>query len=248
MANGKFNLIRSQISFTMPETHKPKSYKYLDIITAFFVAVMIISDIADTKIISVSGISFGGGTFLFPIAYIFGDILTEVYGFKRTRRVIWLGFSSALLMSVTFIAVGMAPSAADWPYQNDFMHILGLTPRIVLASLTAYLAGEYINSVILAKMKIKTKGRFLWTRTIGSTVAGELADTAIFMFIAFYGVLPLPLIFSIILTGYLLKVLTEVAFTPVTYYVVNKLKQKENEDYYDYKTKFTLAPIIVGEK
>jgi queuosine precursor transporter len=222
----------------MPSILK-RNFKYLDVITGLFVAVLLISDIADTKAITVGFLSFGGGTFLFPIAYIFGDILTEVYGFKRARRVIWIGFSCELLMAVMFTLVGMAPPSPDYPYQKDFMHILGMTPRIAIASLTAYFFGEFVNSVTLAKMKIFTKGRFLWTRTIGSTIVGELVDTSIFMLIGFLGVFPLPLIFSIIVSGYLLKVAMEVVFTPVTYRVTNMLKKREHENYYDRETRFT---------
>ncbi|MDO8610226.1 MAG: queuosine precursor transporter [bacterium] len=221
------------------------NFKYLDIITGFFVAVLLISNIADTKPITIGLLSFGGGTFLFPIAYIFGDILTEVYGFKRARRVIWIGFACSALMAIVFTLVGMAPPSPDWAYQKDFMNILGLTPRITLASLIAYFFGEFINSVVLAKMKIFTKGKYLWIRTIGSTIVGELVDTTIFMFIAFFGVFPLSLIFSIIISGYFLKVITEVMFTPVTYWIVNILKKKEHEDYYDTKTKFTPFEIDV---
>lgn len=222
---------------------KAKSYKYLDIITAFFVAALIISGIADTKVISVGVLSFGGGTFLFPLTYIFGDVLTEVYGFKRARRVIWIGFTASILMALTFILVGIAPPAEDYPFQEDFMNILGLTPRIVLASLSAYIVGEFINSVILAKLKIVTKGKYLWVRTIGSTIVGQLLDTTIFMFVAFLGVFPLSLIFSVIITGYLLKVAVEVLFTPITYWIVNTLKQAEGEDFNDKDTVF--SPISV---
>ncbi len=221
------------------DKNRNKNFKYLDIITGFFVAILLISDIADTKAITIGFLSFGGGTFLFPLAYIFGDILTEVYGFKRARRVIWMGFASELLMAVLFSLVNLAPASPDYPYAKDFEHILGLTPRIAIASLTAYFFGEFVNSVVLAKMKILTKGKWLWTRTVGSTIAGELVDTGIFMVIAFYGVFPVPLIISIIVSGYLLKVVTEVVFTPVTYWVVNTLKKREHEDYYDKKTKFT---------
>ncbi len=222
-----------------------KSFKYLDIITALFVAVLLISNIADTKIITISALSFGGGTFLFPLTYIFGDILTEVYGFARARRVIWIGFICALLMAFTFILVGFAPPASDWPYQESFMNILGLTPRIVIASLCAYIVGEFVNSIILAKMKLVTQGKYLWARTIGSTIIGQLLDTTIFVFIAFYNILPLELLFSIILSGYLLKVLTEVIFTPVTYVIVNKLKKAEGIDHYDKKTNFNPFSHIV---
>jgi uncharacterized integral membrane protein (TIGR00697 family) len=216
-----------------------RGFKYLDVITGFFVAVLIISAIADTKAITIGLLSFGGGTFLFPIAYIFGDILTEVYGFKRARKVIWIGFASEILMALVFILVGMAPASADWPFQKDYMNILGLAPRIVVASLIAYFVGEFINSVVLAKIKVATKGKYLWVRTIGSTVIGELIDTSLFMFIAFYGVFTLPLIISIIISGYLLKVAVEIIFTPVTYLAVGFLKKKEGEDFYDNKTKFT---------
>jgi len=216
-----------------------RNFKYLDVITGIFVAVLLISDISDTKAITVGFLSFGGGTFLFPLAYIFGDILTEVYGFKRARRVVWIGFACEAIMAITFSLVGLAPASPDYPYQKDFMHILGMTPRIAIASLTAYFFGEFVNSVTLAKMKIFTKGRFLWTRTIGSTITGELVDTTIFMLIGFLGVFSLPLIISIIISGYFLKVIMEVVFTPVTYWVVNTLKRKEREDYYDRKTRFT---------
>lgn len=218
---------------------KTKSYKYLDIVTAVFVAILLISNIADTKAITMGALSFGGGTFLFPLAYIFGDILTEVYGFKKARRVIWIGFGCAILMALTFYLVGQAPAAVDWPFQKDYMNILGLTPRIVLGSLVAYMVGEFVNSVILAKLKIVTKGKYLWTRTIGSTVVGQFLDTVLFMFIAFYGVFPMDLIISITISGYLLKVATEVLFTPFTYLIVNYLKKKEQEDFYDTKTTFT---------
>lgn len=214
------------------------NYKYIDIITGFFVAVLLISDIADTKAVAIGPLSFGGGTLLFPIAYIFGDILTEVYGFKRARRVIWIGFACEALMAITFMLVGFASPAHDWPYQKDFMNILGLTPRIAIASLIAYFFGEFVNSVTLAKMKVFTNGKYLWTRTIGSTIVGELVDTVIFVLIAFLGVFSLPLILSIIISEYLIKVFVEVIFTPVTYFIVNNLKRKEHEDYYDRKTVF----------
>lgn len=215
-----------------------KNYKYLDIITAFFVAVLLISTIADVKAIQVGMLAFGGGTILFPLTYILGDVLTEVYGFRRARRVIWIGFASNILMGLTFMTVGFAPSAPDWPFQESYMNILGLTPRIVLASVVAYSFGNFVNSFILAKLKIATKGKYLFVRTIASTLVGQFLDTAIFMLIAFYGVFTNDLIISIVISGYLLKVAVEVLFTPITYAVVNFLKKKENEDYYDTKTSF----------
>lgn len=215
-----------------------KNYRNLDLVTAFFVSVLLISNIADSKIIALGPFSIGGGTFLFPISYIFGDILTEVYGYKSSRRVIWIGFLTNFCMALTFMIIGALPPAHDWENQKAFEAILGLTPRIVLASLIAFLIGEFSNSFVLAKMKIFSKGRFLWTRTIGSTIVGELADTIVFCLIAFTGVLPFTLVTSIIISGYLFKLAIEVLFTPVTYFVVNKLKKIEDEDYYDYKTNF----------
>lgn len=221
-----------------------KSYKYLDIITAFFVAVLIISSIADTKAISVGIFSFGGGTLLFPLTYILGDVLTEVYGFAHARRVLWIGFATAVLMALTFFIVGIAPAAPDWPFQESYMNILGLAPRIVAGSLVAFLVGGFVNSVVLARLKVITKGKHLWVRTISSTVVGQLVDTSLFMFIAFYGIWPNSLIISVIISGYLLKVATEVVFTPLTYWIVNTLKKSEKTDHFDRKTVFNPLPSI----
>jgi hypothetical protein len=215
-----------------------KNYKYLSIISVFFVSVLLISNIASTKIVDLKWFTFDGGTLLFPLSYIFGDILTEVYGYKQSRRVIWLGFFMALLMSVIFMVVGALPSAPGWNNQNAYDLILGLTPRIVIASLFAYSAGEFSNSYILAKMKIWTKGKMLWSRTIGSTLVGEFVDSILFVLIAFWGILPGSLIVTLIISNYLFKTGIEILFTPVTYKVVNFLKKKENEDYYDTDTNF----------
>jgi len=220
-----------------------KNFKYLDIITVFFVAVLLISNIASTKIAKVGFMSLDGGTLLFPLAYIFGDILTEVYGYGRSRKVIWLGFGSAILMSLTFYVIGLLPSASGWDNQNAYMAILGQAPRIVFASLVAYFVGEFSNSFILAKLKIMTKGKWLWTRTIGSTLVGELLDSAIFISIAFIGVLPKELIWNLIIFNYVFKTGVEVVFTPITYAVVGFLKKREHEDYYDIKTDFN--PFII---
>ena len=215
-----------------------KNYKYLGAISVFFVSVLLISNVASSKIVDLKYFVFDGGTLLFPLSYIFGDILTEVYGYKKSRSVIWLGFFMALLMSVVFIVVGKLPPAADWGNQAAYDAILGLTPRIVLASLVAYFFGEFSNSFILAKMKIWTKGKMLWTRTIGSTLVGELIDSAFFVVIAFYGILPNSLLATLIISNYLFKSGIEIIFTPITYKVVNFLKKKESEDYYDVDTSF----------
>jgi len=210
-----------------------KNYRYFDVLVALFVAVLLISNVASTKILSIWKFTFDGGTILFPLSYIFGDILTEVYGFRRSRRVIWLGFAAALLMSLTLYVVQLLPPAAGWQYQDDFRHILGFVPRIVLASLIAYFAGEFSNSFTLSRLKIVTRGRFLWVRTITSTLIGEGLDTLLFCMIAFYGILPVPLLISVILSNYIFKCSVEILFTPFTYIIVNFLKKKEKEDMYD---------------
>jgi len=215
-----------------------KQYKHFDIILGLFVAVLLISNIASTKIVRLGPFNFDGGTILFPLAYIFGDILTEVYGFKRSRRVIWLGFFSALLMSAILMIVGYLPAAAGWENQDAYQKILGLTPRIVVASLIAYFSGEFANSVTLAKMKVWTKGKWLWARTIGSTLVGEGLDTLLFVLIAFLGVLPANLLIAVIVSNYVFKCGVEIICTPLTYKIVGFLKRSEQEDYYDVKTKF----------
>lgn len=215
-----------------------KAYRYFDLVMATFVAVLLISNVASSKILRLGPLTFDGGTILFPVSYIFGDILTEVYGYARSRRVIWAGFSAALLMAVVFMIVGALPPAEGWEGQEAYMLILGVTPRIVIGSLVAYFAGEFSNSFTLAKMKILTKGQWLWTRTIGSTIVGEFVDTLLFVTIAFFGTLPAPLLWSVIVSNYVFKTGVEALATPLTYTVVGFLKIAENEDYYDYETDF----------
>ncbi|MBF2051465.1 MAG: queuosine precursor transporter [Leptolyngbya sp. IPPAS B-1204] len=215
-----------------------KSFRHLDTITALFVTVLLISNVASTKIVAFGPLTFDGGTILFPLSYIFGDILTEVYGYARSRKVIWIGFCAALLMSLTFMIVGALPPAPDWPNQEAYEKILGLTPRIVIASLVAYFAGEFSNSFTLAKLKLITNGRQLWLRTIGSTLIGQVIDTALFILIAFTGVVPNSLLWTLIVSNYLFKCGVEILFTPVTYAVTGWLKQQEREDYYDRHTNF----------
>jgi uncharacterized integral membrane protein (TIGR00697 family) len=216
-----------------------KNYKYLTAISVLFVSILLISNVASSKIVDFTWFTFDGGTLLFPLSYIFDDILTEVYGYAKSRQTIWLGFFSALMMSVIFIVVGKLPAAAGWDNQAAYDAILGLTPRIVIASLLAYSIGEFSNSFILAKMKILTKGKWLWTRTIGSTIVGELLDTVLFITIAFYGVFPASLLLTLMVSNYIFKTAVEVLFTPITYAVVRFLKRAEAEDYYDYATDFS---------
>jgi uncharacterized integral membrane protein (TIGR00697 family) len=215
-----------------------KSYKYFDVIVGLFVAVLLISNIASTKIVSIWKFTFDGGTILFPLSYIFGDILTEVYGYRKSRRAIWIGFLCALIMSVTLGLIGLIRPAEGWELQDAYMAILGQTPRIVTASLIAYFAGEFSNSYILAKMKVWTNGKWLAARTIGSTIIGQGVDTLLFVFIAFFGLYSNSLILLIIISNYVFKVSLEIVFTPLTYKIVNSLKRAEKVDYYDYRTNF----------
>lgn len=217
-----------------------KNYKYLTYITVFFVSVLMISNIVSVKIIDLGLFTFDAGTLLFPLSYIFGDILTEVYGYKKTKEVIWLGFFMAFFMSLVFVLVAYLPPASDWTLNEDYKNILGAAPRIVFASLIAYLLGSFSNSIILAKMKIWTNGRKLWARTIGSTLVGELIDSTLFILIAFFGVLPSSLLLTLIISNYIFKSLVEILFTPLTYKVVNFLKKAEGEDYFDKETKFNI--------
>ena len=220
-------------------------YRYFDLIMALFVAVLLISNVASSKILKLGPFTFDGGTILFPISYIFGDILTEVYGYRRSRRVIWVGFACAGLMAGVFALVGSLPPAEGWENQAAYEAILGTTPRIVLGSLIAYFAGEFSNSYTLAKMKILTQGRWLWTRTIGSTLVGEGVDTVLFVTIAFAGTLPWSLFISIIASNYIFKVGLEAAMTPATYRIISFLKHAEKLDVYDTDTDFNPFKVAV---
>jgi len=212
--------------------------KYYDLFTGLFVAILIVSEITSTKLISFWHIQTAGAIILFPISYIMSDILTEVYGYARARRVMWIGFGSLILMSVVLILVGLMPSAPSWHNQHAYDLILGFVPRLSMASIIAYWAGGFANDFTLAKMKILTKGKMLWSRTIGSTVIGQAVDSFLFIGIAFYGVIPTPVVLQIALTQYLLKVGYETVATPITYWVVNALKRKEGLDVFDTNTNF----------
>jgi uncharacterized integral membrane protein (TIGR00697 family) len=217
-----------------------RTYKYYDLVTAAFVTVLLCANlIGASKVATLWGFTFGAGVLFFPISYIFGDILTEVYGYARARRVVWSGFGALGFASFMSWAVLRFPPAPGWPHQDAFDTVFGSTPRIVLASLIAYFCGEFCNSYVLAKMKIWTSGRLLWARTIGSTIVGEGVDSLIFYPLAFWGVWATPLVMQVMLGNYLLKVLWETVNTPLTYRVVNFLKRAENEDYFDRGTRFT---------
>ena len=232
---------------------KERVYHYFDLVMVLFVTVLITSNIASSAKIVDWGFSIGSvrmafdaGTLLFPVSYIFGDVLVEVYGFKQSRRVIWAGFIMLALSALLFSAVRAMPGEANWQSyagQTAYDSILGgmSSGGIVIASLLAYLAGEFSNSIIMAIMKVATHGRWLWMRTIGSTIVGEGVDTLIFVLIAtLAGVFQWEVFASLVLTNYLFKVGVEVLFTPITYKVVGFLKKAENEDYYDTNTRYTL--------
>jgi uncharacterized integral membrane protein (TIGR00697 family) len=214
-------------------------FKYYDLVVAFFGAVLLISNISATKLINFGGIISDGGAVLFPLAYIFGDVLTEVYGYKYARRAVWTAFSIMLLGVFAFTVVRYLPAAAEYTDQASFEAVLGFFPRIVIASLTAFLIGSFVNSYILAKLKIKTQGKKLWYRLIGSTVVGELFDTTIFAVVAFGGILTAPDMINLILVGWIFKTLVEVVLLHITYRVIAFMKKHEGVDTYDKKTDFT---------
>lgn len=228
-----------------------RSYRFLDWVMAVFITVLIISNIASSAKIVDWGVSiiglrlaFDAGTILFPISYIFGDVLTEVYGFRHARRVIWTGFAMLALTALVLWLVRVMPGEASWQEyagQPAYEAILGgiSSGGIVLASLVAYLAGSFSNSVVMARMKVLTRGRWLWSRTIGSTLVGQAIDTVIFILVAtLAGVFPWELFATLVVANYIFKVAIEVFMTPLTYRVVNALKRAEGEDYFDQDTVF----------
>jgi queuosine precursor transporter len=218
---------------------RPHPYRYYDLVMAAFVTVLLCSGIIGvTKVTRLWGFSFGTAILFFPLSYLFGDILTEVYGYARSRRVIWAGFAALGFASVMSWIIRVMPAAPDWPYQAAYDTIFGQTPRIVAASLVAFWCGEFANSYVLAKLKVLTSGRFLWIRTIGSTIAGEAVDSLVFYPGAFWGVWPVELVWRVMAANYFIKVLWEALATPVTYKIVSFLKRAEQEDFYDRNTNF----------
>jgi uncharacterized integral membrane protein (TIGR00697 family) len=219
-----------------------RSYRYYEFVMAAFVTVLICSNlIGPAKIVQIDGWpAFGAGLLFFPISYVFGDVLTEVYGYAKARRVIWAGFAGLLFASVMASVVVALPPAPFWKNQEAYEIAFGTTWRIALASMFAYFCGEFANSYVLAKMKIMTRGKWLWTRTIGSTIVGEAVDSVLFYPLAFYnaGLMPNEILPAIMLAQFVGKVGVEVVFTPVTYKVIGFLKRAEQEDYYDRQTDF----------
>lgn len=211
-------------------THKSKYFLFIAIL---FVAVLMISNTTAGKIIQIGSFTVSGAIIIFPISYIFGDVLTEVYGYKASRRIIWSGFGALVLMSLCYWIIQLLPPANFWQNQKAYEIILGNVPRITLGSIIAYFAGEFSNSFVLSKMKVWMKGRFLWVRTIGSTIVGEGVDSTLVIIIAFAGVVPNSALLPIIFSGYILKVLYEIIATPITYFIVKRLKRTEGIDVYD---------------
>jgi uncharacterized integral membrane protein (TIGR00697 family) len=235
-------------------TRNPRHYKYYDLVMAAFVTVLLCSNlIGPAKTCEValpfalpllgSVVKFGAGNLFFPISYIFDDVLTEVYGYARSRKVIWAGFGAMVFATIMGQVVIRMPAAASEPYntilQPAIETVFGGTWRIVIASMLGFWGGDFVNSYVLAKMKIWTSGRWLWTRTIGSTIAGELVDSILFYPVAFAGIWTTSTLFQVITFNWLFKVTVEVVLTPVTYAVIGFLKRAENEDYYDRDTDFT---------
>ncbi len=217
-----------------------RAYRYYDLVMAAFVTVLLCANvIGAAKVAQIGRFTFGAGVLFFPISYVFGDILTEVYGYARARKVVWAGFAALAFASFMSWAILAFPPARGWPHQDAYEVVFGSTPRIVLASLIAYFSGEFCNSYVLARMKVSTGGRALWGRTIGSTIVGEAVDSAIFYPVAFLFVWETDLVWRVMVSNYLLKVLWETVMTPFTYRIVNFLKRAESEDYFDRDTNFT---------
>lgn len=221
-----------------------KQYKYFSIIVALYVAVQLTSAISAGKIIDLFSFPVSAATLFFPLAFIFSDIITEIYGYAYGRTVVWLIFFTTVLSALLFQLVVYLPPAAGFVGNEAYMSVLGSLPRIMLGSWIAIWVGGMLNDYVLAKMKVWSKGKYLWSRTIGSTIAGQLADSILFFTIALYGVLPNDLLIKTILSAWIVKVLVEVVLTPVTYIVIAKLKKAENEDHYDRNTDFN--PLIIA--
>jgi queuosine precursor transporter len=213
-------------------------------VVAVFITCLITANIIAVKVIRVFGFILPAAIIVFPLSYVFGDVLTEVYGYRQARRVIWLGFLCNLLAVIAIWIGQLLPSAPFWDAQQSYERILGYTPRLVAASFLAYLVGEFVNAFVLAKMKIATGGRWLWTRTIGSTLAGQALDSAVFITLAFAGTIPQGALFSAVVTQWLVKSAYEAVVTPFTYWAVAFLKRREGIDVYDRDTHFNPLRLV----
>ena len=231
-----------------PEPKTPMRGRYSHwflLVTSIFITCLITSNIIAVKLVNIFGLILPAGILIFPISYIFGDVLTEVYGYRQARQVIWLGFFCNLIAVVAIWLGQILPAASFWDGQTAYERILGYTPRLLGASFLAYLVGEFANSFVLAKMKIATNGRWLWARTIGSTLVGHGLDSLVFMTLAFIGTIPLTVLAGAIVAQWLSKSVYEAIITPLTYVLVNFLKKRERLDVFDTDTRFN--PLLFGE-
>ncbi len=222
-----------------------KISQWFVVIAAVFVTALITANIIAVKLVSVFGLILPAAVVIFPVSYIFGDILTEVYGYRQARRVIWLGFFCNLLAVIAIWLGQVLPAASFWDAQAAYERILGYTPRLLAASFLAYLVGEFANAFVLAKMKIATQGRWLWTRTVGSTLVGQGLDSLVFITLAFVGTIPPEGLVTAIITQWLFKTGYEIVATPLTYAIVTRLKWIEGIDVYDYDTRFN--PVLLRD-
>lgn len=221
--------------------HSPydvRRFRYFDKLVSAFVAVLLVSNLVAPKLVEIGPLLLSGAQLLFPITYIFGDIFTEVYGYAASRRAIWNGFFAAALLALLSAIIVALPAAPGWTNQAAYETVLGITPRVFVASIVAYWAGEFANSFVMARMKVATSGRHLWMRTIGSTAIGQAVDTVLVMLIIFWGSASAGDIWKLIYSGYIMKVVYEAVMTPVTYVVVNGLKRAEGVDILDTDTDF----------
>jgi len=225
------------------DAQTPVYSRWLIMVSMVFVTCLITANIAAVKLIQIGGYILDAGVITFPVSYIVGDVLTEVYGYRQARQVIWLGFFCNLLAVGALWLGGLLPAPDFWDGQQAYQRILGYTPRLLLASFLAYLCGEFANAFILARMKIATQGRWLWARTIGSTIVGEGLDSAIFILVAFTGSIPPTAMVSAIAAQWVFKTVYEAAMTPVTYRVVHFLKHRDGRDAYDHATRFN--PFLI---
>lgn len=219
----------------------PAGYRYYTFFGSLFVAVLLITNVVAPKLVPIGPFVFTAWIFLFPISYIFGDILTEVYWYAKTKKIIWYGFIASFLMAIYFMIIVALPTVSGSEFQNSFSVVLGQVPRIVVASLLAYLAWEFMNSYVMSKMKVKQKWKNFWTRAVASTIVWQWVDTIIFVFIALYGVVPTDVLITTIRSWYLFKVVYEIIISPFTVIVVRRVKKKEWVDTFDYHE--TYAPF-----
>jgi len=227
-----------------------RQYRYYDFVMAAYVCILLCANLIGPSKVStvhlpvIGGVTFMAGVLFFPLSYIFGDILTEVYGYARDRRVVWAGFAALAFASLMASVIVALPPAAEWRGKQAAVEtIFGNTPRIIAASIIAFWCGSFVNSYVMAKMKLWSEGRWLWTRTVGSTICGEAVDSALFYSIAFFGLWDKHLLLTVMITQYVLKSAWEIVMTPVTYRVVGFLKRTEHQDYYDRDTNFTLFSL-----